>query len=476
MGRPPHRAGARHRIVAAVASVAALAGLAACEPTPLPPPEPESVLVGCERSGERVTLTETSHLDPTCTYAGVDIRTSGVTLDCQGATIRSAPGAGGRGILVESPAGVSLTDVTVRNCRVEGFLNSLRITRDGFRTLAPGEEYDHTTARILVEDSSFSGSRGVGIFVDGYVSDVTLRGNEVVSSGSSGIYLETGSRRSHVVGNALLHDGFVENGADGRAYEFLGTTFWFWGIGREGVSVDGSYENVIEGNVFHGNSAGGIFLYKNCGEYPDRPAYFERRFPSDRNRIEGNLFVGGTNGVWVGSRMGENTLPMECTDEAYVDEGIVRVVEDFASDNEIVDNHFIGVTHAIRVEDDGNLVQGNRFEGSGPDQHAVLVGTPYRTAVLDRPVTGTRLIDNVSVIEGNPNPYRWVEGETDTTLTGNLALGSEVGWCEASSIPRGPFVMALAVALAGPGGTPPDTTPDLTHPALPAQPACPATP
>ena len=41
--------------------------------------------------------------------------------------------------------------------------------------------------------------------------------------------------------------------------------------------------------------------------------------PTD-NLIERNMFLGGRNGVWVGSRMGENTLPMECTDPAYVDE------------------------------------------------------------------------------------------------------------------------------------------------------------
>lgn len=473
MDRMGTRAGTntRRRLVVALVAAIAIGGLVACEP--LPPPEPGSMLIGCDRAGSRVTLTETSHLDPTCEYAGIDITSSGITLDCQGAWIRSEPGAGGRGILVEAPAGVTLTDVTVRNCNVEGFLNSLRVTRAGFRTLAEGEEYEHTTARILVEDSEFTRSRGVGIFVDGYVSDVTLRDNLVSHTGSTGIYLETGSRRSHVIGNSLVANGFRENGPGGQAFELSGTTFWFWGIGREGISVDGSYENVIEDNNFVGNSAGGIFLYKNCGEYPDRPAYFERRYPSDRNRIEGNVFVGGTNGVWVGSRMGENTLPMDCTDPAYVEEGLTRVVEDYASDNVVIGNEFHGVTHAIRVEDDGNRVEANTFHGTGPDQHAVIVGTPLRTSVLDRPVDGTVLVDNVSLIEGNPFPYRWVSAETGSTVSGNTALGTPVGWCEAAEPPRSPFVFVVAVALAGPGGTPPATTPDLTQPAQPAQPDCP---
>ncbi|MBX3312983.1 MAG: right-handed parallel beta-helix repeat-containing protein [Actinobacteria bacterium] len=461
----------RRLSVLAVALVG-VAGVTACEP--LPPPEPGSVLVGCGQAGSRVTLTASSHLDPACVYAGFDIRTSGVTLDCQGAVVRSAPGAGGRGILVESPAGVMLTDVTIRNCKVEGFLNSIKFTRDGFRTLAQGEEYEHTTQRMLVEKTTVSGSRGVGIYVDGYVSDTTIQDTTIKNAGGSGIYLETGSRRSNVLRNNFLDNGFIENGPNGQAYTFNGLSLWFWGIGREGLSIDGSYENVVEDNVFLGNSAGGIFMYKNCGEYPDRDRYFERRYPSNDNRIARNTFIGGTNGVWVGSRMGENTLPMECTDPAYVDEPGKRVVLDYAADNEIVDNTFHEVTHGIRVEDDGNRIERNHFVGTGPTHHAIIVGTPYRSTILDHPVTGTVVADNVSDITGNPYPYRWVTEEADTTFTGNTALGQPVGWCQAPEPPRSIFVMAIAIAVAGPGGTPPATTPDLTQPAQPALPDCPA--
>jgi hypothetical protein len=69
-------------------------------------------------------------------------------------------------------------------------------------------------------------------------------------------------------------------------------------------------------NTLQGNSAGGIFLYTNCGEYvhsrPER--WFPRRYGADDNVIAGNRFRGGVNGVWVGSRMGESTLPMDCSD------------------------------------------------------------------------------------------------------------------------------------------------------------------
>jgi len=453
------------------AVVAAIGVLAACEP--LPPPEAGSELIGCDRADERVQITATSHLDPACIYTrGFDISTSGVTLDCQRAVIRSAPGAGGRGIQIHTPIDTPLSNVTIRNCNVEGFLNSLRVTRDGFRTLPVGEEYENGTSTIVIERSTFKNSRGVGIFVDGYVEDVTIRDSQVNGAGSSGIYLETGSRGSHVERNSLISNGFNENGPDGQPFTFAGIDLWFWGIGREGISVDGSYDNTIVDNGFIGNSAGGIFLYKNCGEFPDRPAYFERRYPSEHNLIEGNVFVGGVNGVWVGSRMGENTLPMECTDPAYVDEPSRRVVLDRANDNTVRNNRFVEVTYGIRVEDDGNVVEANTFEGSGPHLHGVIVGTPLRTTVLGLPVARTTLVGNVSSIVGNNDPYRWVSGHVDTIDTGNVANGAPVALCEGVEPPRLAFIFVIAVAAQPPGGGPPATTPDLTVPVLGPLPDC----
>ena len=225
--------------------------------------------------------------------------------------------------------------------------------------------------------------------------------------------------------------------------------------------------------MFSGNSAGGVFLYKNCGEYPDRDRYFERRDPAADNLIEQNVFMGGRNGVWVGSRMGENTLPMECTDPAYVEASGIRVVLDRAPDNTVRDNEFRDVTYGVRVEDDGTTVEGNTFSGASPDRHAVIVGTPYRTEVLDQPVSGTVLRDNSSTIAGNTSPYRWVHGEVDTTYEGNTALGQPVGWCEGQPPPRQIFVMTITFALANPDGSMP-AVPDLTVPTVPALPPCPS--
>jgi parallel beta-helix repeat protein len=463
---PPNRSLRR----AALLAVLATASLVSCNPAP---PEPGSVLVDCSAAGTRVQVTVSTHLDSSCTYtAGFDVTASDVTLDCQGAVIRSELGAGGRGIEISSPVDTALSGVTVRNCNVEGFLNSLRVTRPGFRTLPEGEEYDYPTSDIVIEDSTFTGSHGVGVFVDGYVTGVSIRRNRIRNAGSSGIYLETGSKQTRVEGNTLVGNGFRENGPGGQLVHFAGIDFWFWGVGREGISVDGSFENTIVNNLFLGNSAGGIFLYKNCGEFPDSDRYFERRTPSDRNVIQSNLFLGGRNGVWIGSRMAENTLPMACTDPAYIDEFLRRVVLDRAEDNVVRANVFHDVTYGVRVEDDGNQVLDNIFSCEGPDCHAVIIGTPLRTEVLGLPVADTVVTGNVSTITDNRHPYRWIHGHTGTVEAGNLALGAPVSLCEGEPVPRQAIIFVIALAAAGPGGTPPETTPDLSVPILGVPPDC----
>ena len=101
------------------------------------PPAPP--VVPCSSTDERTTLTASARLDPACVYTrGFDITASKVTLDCRGAVIDATGRGGGSGIQVRAPADADLSRVTIRNCVVRGFLNSIRVTRDGFRALPAG--------------------------------------------------------------------------------------------------------------------------------------------------------------------------------------------------------------------------------------------------------------------------------------------------------------------------------------------------
>ena len=308
-----------HRLLSLLAVVAAAAVLGPVEVRAV---DPGSQLITCDRADTLVTISASSHLDPSCTWTqGIEIVASDVVLDCQGAHIATTDQR--YGILITAPTDVALSNIVVRDCHVEGFLNNVRITRQGFRDLAAGVEYENAFSDIAIEDSTFQNSRGVGVFVDGYVTGVTLRNLHIEGAGSAGIYLEAGSKDNVVENNQILNNGYVENGPNGQFFDLGGASVWFWGTGREGLAIDGSRNNRVVDNVFSGNSAGGIFLYKNCGEFvnqrPDR--WWHRRYGAEGNLIEGNTISGEDNGVWIASRMGENTLPMDCSDPPYLRRG-----------------------------------------------------------------------------------------------------------------------------------------------------------
>jgi parallel beta-helix repeat protein len=443
-----------------LAAVVAAAGVC---PAPAGAVDPGSQLIGCDQADRQVTIAVSSHLDPSCTWTrGVEIVASDVVLDCQGAHI-AAPDRR-TGILITAPVDVALSNIVVRNCHVEGFLNNVRITREGFRDLAEGMEYDHAYADIVIEDSVLLNSRGVGVFVDGYVTDVTLRNLHIEGSGSAGIYLEAGSKDNLVENNQIVNNGYSENGPNGQ---FFGdTSIWFWGTGREGLAIDGSRNNRVVGNFFSGNSAGAIFLYKNCGEFvnqrPER--WWHRRYGADGNVIEDNTIVGEDNGVWIGSRMGENTWPMDCSDPAYISSGLTRVVLDYADDNVVRANIFENVTYGVRVEDDGAVVADNEFSGADPAQQAVIVGTRFRTPTLGLPVAGTTITGNRASIAGNTNPYRWIHGHEGTTFAGNESLGRLVGFCEGVQPPTNLFIFTLAFVIADPENPPTEGPPVVPPP------------
>jgi len=162
--RTGHRTGGRRLRVRMGAAVAALAVVVAagCVPPsaeravdPAPPiVDPGSQLIGCDQAADRVVVTASAHLDPACTYTGgFEISTSRVVLDCRGAQVEDPEGDSGVGILVTAPTTVELSDVTVRNCFVKGFLNNVRVSREGFKSLVQGSEYDAPFTNITIENT-----------------------------------------------------------------------------------------------------------------------------------------------------------------------------------------------------------------------------------------------------------------------------------------------------------------------------------
>lgn len=404
----------------------------ACEPSPAPQLPLGHVVgevdtgtlpqIGCERADERIQLTTSARLDPECTYtAGIDVTGSHVTLDCRGATIDPGDGRSGVGIHAHSPASTPLVDVEIRNCVTRGFTNGIRVSRDGFKSLAPGHEYDVGTADIRLVNNDVGASNGSGIFVNGYVSDVTIDRQRVHDAGGPGIYLEAGSRGNTVRGSTIVDNGYADTTPPGPTMVLGGTTFEYLHTGREGIAIDGSRDNLIESNVIARNALAGITLYKNCGEYAtEKPTeWWTRPYGASDNTITGNLVADEPTGVWVGSRMGQNTEFFDCSDTPYHTGPLLSVTLDSAPDNTVADNVIASTVHGVRVEDDGTTVTHNRFIGDAADPtfpaaEAILVGTKWRTTILGSPVIDTHLVDNsFDELLGVEHPATWIYAPVD---------------------------------------------------------------
>jgi parallel beta-helix repeat protein len=420
--RHPRRSAAWLRSVLA-GLVLCCAGISAGDALAAP-----TTVIGCAQAASLIRITTSGHyaLDPSCTYtAGIEISASDVDLDCRRAVLDDVEGDDGRGIHVTAPIDVALKNVRVHGCDVKHFLNNVRISREGFKSLAAGHEYDVQYENVVIENSRLTDSRGSGVFVNGYVTGVTLRNLEISGAGSVGIYLEAGSKGSLVERNRVHDNGYGDVTPDGIPFVVGGVELRYLSTGREGIAIDGSRDNVVRRNVIERNSYGGIFLYKNCGEYvTQQPGqWWTRRYGADGNVIERNRISDEYTGVWIGSRMAENTLFMDCSDPPYSTGPLTSIRLDFARQNRVERNVFTDVDYGIRVEDDGNAILSNRFRGSDASDQAILVGTLYRTSVLGEPVTGTTISGNASQLRGNAAPFGWIHGHAGTTFERNRARG-----------------------------------------------------
>lgn len=301
---------------------------------------------------------------------------SGVVLDCQGGTItRGHPSGGADLVLVQARrAGDGWsrpTDVTIRNCRVEG---AIRIRGQGSNGQAPDVTTDSWSighreraqaaapTRVLFEGLTIVGDGRIPLYLSPGVTEFTLRESEIIGeSVSTIVYLDAESAYNRFLNNRI--------DADTRIL-----------LPREEFAIDGSADNVIAGNRFETVSTGGIYIYRNCGE-----GGAVRHQTPQRNVIAGNTFaIEGANWdnpwLWVGSRNegGVHTLTYCDLDEEY-GFGSGADNRDFAHDTVVVGNRLrespsrpaVHGTWGLEVDDAPTYVEDNGYvdtlaDPSGP--------------------------------------------------------------------------------------------------------------
>lgn len=221
---------------------------------------------------------------------------NGAVLDCKGSTITNA----GDALIVRSRVvttnGVRVYErpegVTIKNCKIEGGVRVYGMAKNGegeFLRESSRQDANHTKRaqsnapkNIMMENLRIKSDNRIAFYVSPGVTYLTLKKSYITGSAPLAVYLDAESG----------YNSFLNNSFDTATEK------------REVFAIDGSANNIIQGNKFSSLSNGGIYVYRNCGEggtiRHQRPA---------GNTIADNIFYyknykGGNPSIYLGSRNG----------------------------------------------------------------------------------------------------------------------------------------------------------------------------
>ncbi|MGB0845584.1 MAG: right-handed parallel beta-helix repeat-containing protein [Thiolinea sp.] len=366
---------------------------------------------------QTVVLRESMTLPANCSFEQVTIKIDrpNVTLDCNQAvfngmkklkrnrygeeyTADEAPARYGIVIQGSQNAAERISNVTIRQCQILNYEDAMTIKiplpkdtllalREGSMPESQIQAIAPTTISVL--NSKLVNSHLHGIFVNRYISGLTVKHTQILGSGNSGIYLGADVENSEITNSVFEGNGFSSYDREklrrnGRRTE---------GAMREGIAIDSSSNNYIANNIFRKNGDGGIYLYKNCWEFVEDPYTSPHRYGSNNNIIDNNQFFNEIVGVWVAERADRDLTGFTCGDPLVYQRDDERYYRDIARNNQITNNYFQDNENGIRVQDDGTTVTDNKFQNTktGPD---IKVYSFVREKIGD-PVNNTTLRGNI---------------------------------------------------------------------------------
>ena len=355
-----------------------------------------TTIIDCAQLKPKQTVVVKGHsaLSKGCDLTGQSIRfelnQSNSSLDCRGALLSTMADDNSKAsaIMVKPKTDKAIKNIAVANCHVDGYGHALHIRQysnpnqrytRGFinpaanRALAPND--------IRIINVSSRNSINSGMFVGDHVHDITFDKVRIQNAGTVGLYLEFGSR-----------DNVIKNSV------FVGNGFRTFKPNREAIAVDSSSSNRIENNHFIHNGAGGILLYRNCFEHADDPTrgnHFKRTESSRDNVIANNVFEDEPVGVWVASRQSRNLKGFDCGAYLVKQTPFASYHLDSAKNNQIIDNRFEQVEKGVIVEDDGTIIEGNRFAATVG--MPIAVGSEIREDSAAGAIKNTRIKNNTFI-------------------------------------------------------------------------------
>ncbi|CAI8964220.1 right-handed parallel beta-helix repeat-containing protein [Pseudomonas sp. IT-P176] len=317
-------------------------------------------------------------LEPSCTYfETMTINTSNTNIDCKGATLDGRH-TEKTGILISSK-GNHLTNVNIKNCTVTNFTQmGILVTSEipNFqRSNDRAKNYADTPSNITLDNMHVLSNDGVGVYFHSYVSNSTLKNSRIAGSKAEGIYLDQSSRYNTILNNIIEKNGELNGPNSGQ---------------RVGLAIDSSANNLIKNNKFLANLAGGVFLYKNCGENFSKGMSVIRWQHSNENQITNNYFIDEKVGIWIASRQSSNLEKKDCGDTPIDTEG--KHYQDFADYNTVESNTFCRNKTYIRIEGNYNTITNNHSDIIS--KKWIFQPTSMKERITGIPTIGNKISNN----------------------------------------------------------------------------------
>ncbi|MER9565930.1 hypothetical protein [Mesorhizobium sp. M0571] len=322
---------------------------------------------------------------------------SGVTIDCNGATLNGGIGSPNDGKdmidIRSTPSGTDWlrpTDITIRDCNVIGSIRIQGMGQNGEAdAVRESSQKDDghvgrlrraAPTRIVLDHFTITSTERTALYVSPGVTRVSLLNSELNGNGTRGaIYLDAESGYNLIKDNKIHVKVFDER---------------LFGINRLGpqISVDTSSYNRIIGNRFSALEGGGVWLYRNCGYR----GTVHHGTPS-HNQIINNIFfydhydganpsvLLGAHGDWWRSFPGLGT----CDDDDGFEWGSSISNDDHATDNVVMQNRIIKrLTPLMIREGDSsnrpNLIAHNEtVDSASPRRSGCYIRNSYKDLLLD---------------------------------------------------------------------------------------------
>lgn len=215
---------------------------------------------------------------------------------------------GEKELLVDSPENVKIS-----NCNIYGVVRVKgRVIANSWMNKGHTERVQAGSPRNIVFDKiKIFLEHGKDAFYVNAGREIVLKNSEITGKLiGTAIYLSP-----ETIGNKVLN-----NKINAITYN------------RDSVGIDGSKNNLIQGNHFVNSIKGGIFVYRNCGE----SGATRHQFPSG-NKIIGNTFY-HSKAIMIGPRQGSSYY---CKYDEPFDHDLKIDNYDHAHDTFISANHFI---------------------------------------------------------------------------------------------------------------------------------------